>query len=102
MARDDGEPLSSVLGTLFGRCRSVFFSRLHARVLPHLTAIGPLRNLRIHRGVQEMARQVRLLRWHKPRTGFFGWEARMVSIDSTALSSSATGPNLAASSESIL
>ena len=40
MARDDVGPLSSNFDTLFGRWRSAFSSRLHARVLRGLTSIG--------------------------------------------------------------
>ena len=61
--------------------RSAFSSRLHARVLPLSTAIGPLRSSRIQLGVRKTARRVLLQRWHEPRTVIFGWEVpRSVSV----------------------
>ena len=90
VARDDAGPLSSVLDTLFGRWRSAFSLRLHARVLPRLTAIGRLRNSRIQRGVRKTVHRLQLQHWHNPWMGIFGSEVPMVSIDSTASSSNAT------------
>src|SRR6202012_2981896 len=83
---------SPALDTLFGRSRSAFPSRVHARVGLRVIAIGRLRNSRTRRGVRKTARQVLLRRWHKPRMGIFGWEVTMVRIDSTVSSWSATSP----------
>src|SRR4029077_14299912 len=75
-----------------GRWRSVFSSRLHARILPRLTAIGPSRNLRIQRGVRRKARQVQLTHWHNPWMAISGWEIATVCIDSMVQAS--TPPTL--------
>jgi hypothetical protein len=90
VARDDAGPLSSNLDTLFGRSRSAFSSRLHARVLPRLTTIGPLRNSRIQRGVRKTVHRLQLQHWHNPWMGIFGSEVPTLCIDSTVSSSSAT------------
>jgi hypothetical protein len=89
VARDDGHVLL-LLDTLIGCWKSSFFSRLHARIVPRLAAIGPLRNSNIQRGGRKTARRARLHRWHKPRTVIFGWEAPRACIDSTVSFSSIT------------